>query len=250
MIAQLFDEHLDTVVGVREPIRADAHRPGHAIGNAMLSGFLGRLFGSRCADILSGYRVFSRRFVKSFPGAVEWLRNRDRADSPCARTETAHAEVVTAFKERPEGSTSKLSTFRDGFRILGMMLRLFSAERPLFVLRPVGQSRWRRLPCSSPFRCSSPTQRPGLCRAFPTGIIATGLMIMAALSFFAGLSSTQSHAAVAKRACWPTSHCPSLRHATTPDSRRRAHRIPANASMQSKQASHAVDAAREDRRRR
>ena len=66
MIAQLFDEQLDTVVGVREPVRGDAHRTGHAIGNAVMSRFLGRLFGSRCADIFSGYRIFSRRFVSHF----------------------------------------------------------------------------------------------------------------------------------------------------------------------------------------
>jgi glycosyltransferase involved in cell wall biosynthesis len=186
MIAKLFDEHLDTIVGIREPVHEEVHRPGHAFGNAMLSGFLSRLFGARCSDILSGYRVFSRRFVKSFPVLSSGFEIETELTVHALELKLPSAEIVTAFKERPEGSASKLSTFRDGFRILGMMLRLFSAERPLLFY-----GLWALVLAVLAVILAVPLfvtySETGLVPRFPTAILATGLMIMAVLSFFAGL---------------------------------------------------------------
>ena len=186
MISKLLDDHLDTVIGVREPVHTEVHRRGHAFGNAMLSGFLSRLFGSRCADILSGYRVFSRRFVKSFPVLSSGFEIETELTVHALELKMPSAEIATAFKERPEGSASKLSTFRDGFRILATMLRLFSAERPLLFY-----GLWAVLLALLAIALAVPLfitySETGLVPRFPTGILTTGLMLMAALSFFAGL---------------------------------------------------------------
>lgn len=186
MLQALFADHLDMVVGVREPVRADAHRPGHALGNAVLSGFLSRLFGRTCSDILSGYRVFSRRFAKSFPVLSSGFEIETELTIHALELKLPVSEVITAFKERPAGSASKLSTFRDGFRIVATMLRLFSAERPLLFY-----SACALLLALTAIGLAAPIivtfAETGLVPRFPTAILATGLMTLAALCFFAGL---------------------------------------------------------------
>lgn len=186
MLQRLFDERLDMVVGVRKPVHTSVHRQGHAFGNALLSGFLSRLFGRSCADILSGYRAFSRRFAKSFPVLSSGFEIETELTVHALELKLPVAEVPVAFKERPEGSASKLNTFRDGFRILGTMLRLFSAERPLlfYCLWAAAMSIVSIVLAMPIFLTFLET---GLVPRFPTAILATGLMILAALSFFAGL---------------------------------------------------------------
>lgn len=165
MLDMLFGERLDMVVGVRQPIHSEVHRRGHAFGNAMLSGFLSRLFGCTCSDILSGYRVFSRRFAKSFPVLSSGFEIETELTVHALELKLPVAEVPIAFKERPPGSSSKLSTFRDGFRILGTMLRLFSAERPLLFY-----GLWALALALVAIIIAIPvlqlTQRRGSCRAF------------------------------------------------------------------------------------
>jgi hypothetical protein len=174
------------VVGVREPISADVHRPGHAFGNALLSGFLSRLFGRSCTDILSGYRVFSRRFVKSFPVLSSGFEIETELTVHALELRLPTAEHPVAFKERAPGSASKLNTFRDGIRILLTMLRLFSAERPLLFYSL----------CATALGLASIAfavpivltyMQTGLVPRFPTAILSTGLMLLAALSFFSGV---------------------------------------------------------------
>ena len=186
MVATLMDQGLDMVVGVREPISADVHRPGHAFGNALLSGFLSLLFGRPCADILSGFRVFSRRFVKSFPVLSSGFEIETELTVHALELRLPVLEHPTAFKERPHGSASKLNTFRDGARILLTMLRLFSAERPLLfyslcacvlVLAAIVLA----IPIVLTYA------HTGLVPRFPTAILSTGLMLLAALSFFSGV---------------------------------------------------------------
>ena len=186
MLEKLIDECMDMVVGVRKPVSADVHRRGHAFGNALLSGFLSRLFGRPCADILSGYRVFSRRFAKSFPVLSSGFEIETELTVHALELKLPTAEHPTAFKERPHGSASKLNTIRDGTRILLTMLRLFSAERPLlfYSLSAAGLA---LISIALAIPVVLTYAHTGLVPRFPTAILSTGLMLLAALSFFSGV---------------------------------------------------------------
>ncbi|MEO6076608.1 MAG: glycosyltransferase family 2 protein, partial [Dokdonella sp.] len=139
MIRHLFASGADTVVGVRKAIANHAaYRPGHALGNQMLTGFLGVLFGRPCKDILSGYRIFSRRFVKSFPVLSAGFEIETELTVHALELRLPVAEYDTPYGERPEGSESKLNTIRDGIRIVVTMVKLFSAERPLIFYSLLG----------------------------------------------------------------------------------------------------------------
>src|SRR6516165_11227033 len=116
MIRELIECRLDMVVGVRSSVADAAFRPGHRLGNAILTGMLSRIFGRSFSDVLSGYRVFSRRFVKSFPALSEGFEVETEISIHALELHMPVAEIVTAYKVRPEGSKSKLSTFRDGWR--------------------------------------------------------------------------------------------------------------------------------------
>ncbi|MFO1516259.1 MAG: glycosyltransferase [Lysobacterales bacterium] len=186
MLERLFADRLDMVVAVREPVHGEVHRRGHAFGNAMLSGFLSGLFGRSCTDILSGYRAFSRRFAKSFPVLSSGFEIETELTVHALELRLPVAEVATPFKQRPEGSMSKLSTFRDGWRILGTMLRLFSAERPL-LFYGVAAVLLASLSVLLAIPLVITYLHTGLVPRFPTAILATGLMLLAALSFLAGL---------------------------------------------------------------
>jgi glycosyltransferase involved in cell wall biosynthesis len=186
MVEALLARGVDTVVGVREAQAAAAYRRGHAFGNRMLTGFLGWLFGRNCSDILTGYRVFSRRFVKSFPVLSEGFEIETELTVHALELKLGVAEVRTPYGERPEGSVSKLSTYRDGFRILKTMIRLFSAERPLaFFSLAAALAALVAIVMMVPVVAEY--LDTGLVRRFPTAILATGLMICAALAFFAGM---------------------------------------------------------------
>jgi glycosyltransferase involved in cell wall biosynthesis len=176
----------DTVVAVRKAEASAAYRPGHAWGNRLLTGFLGWLFGRNCRDILSGYRVFSRRFVKSFPVLSGGFEIETELTVHALELKMSVGELETPYSERPEGSFSKLSTYRDGLRILLTMLRLFSAERPLAFFGLIAV-----VLASTALVLAAPVVATyldtGLVPRFPTAILATGLVILAALSVTAGL---------------------------------------------------------------
>jgi len=131
MVDLLVEQNLDMVVGKRVHKEQAAYRAGHVLGNRMLTGFLARLFGRRFSDILSGYRAFSRRFVKSFPALARGFETETELTVHALTLNLPIAEVDTAYGARPAGSASKLRTFRDGVRILRVMLQLFKNERPL-----------------------------------------------------------------------------------------------------------------------
>lgn len=186
LVQALLEGHHDMVVGVREASHQAAYRSGHAWGNKMLTGFLSWLFGRNCRDILTGYRAFSRRFAKSFPVLTGGFDIETELTVHALELKMSVGEVVTPYKERPEGSFSKLSTYKDGFRILRTMLRLFSAERPLSFFGSIAAvlalvALVLGVPVIETFL------ETGLVPRFPTAILATGLMILAALSGFAGL---------------------------------------------------------------
>lgn len=131
MIEKLLDEQLDMVVGCRVDEDVASYRKGHRLGNALFTGAVAQLFGNRFSDILSGYRVFSRRYVKSFPSLARGFEIETELTVHALELRMPIAEVDTPYGARPEGSVSKLSTYRDGFRILHMIIKLFKNERPL-----------------------------------------------------------------------------------------------------------------------
>ncbi|NGZ82774.1 glycosyltransferase [Duganella aceris] len=131
LVDRLLGEGLDMVVGNRVTTEQAAYRLGHRFGNAMLTGCVSFIFGRTFTDILSGYRVFSRRYVKSFAAHSAGFEIETELTVHSLALRMPVAEVSTVYKSRPEGSVSKLNTYRDGVRILGTILRLFKSERPL-----------------------------------------------------------------------------------------------------------------------
>jgi glycosyltransferase involved in cell wall biosynthesis len=186
MVRRLFEEELDMVVGCRVHSASEAYRPGHQFGNAMLTGFVARLFGRSFSDILSGYRVFSRPFVKSFPALAKGFETETELTVHALELRMPVVEVQTPYGARPEGSVSKLSTYRDGWRILRLILTLYKHERPFQFLSIVAT-----ILASISLILAAPIivewLRTGLVPRFPTAILATGIMIMAGLTFTVGL---------------------------------------------------------------
>lgn len=186
LVATLLDGHHDMVVGVRQAQATAAYRAGHAWGNRMLTGFLSWLFGRNCRDILTGYRAFSRRFVKSFPVLSSGFDIETELTVHALEMKMSVGEVETPYKERPEGSFSKLSTYKDGFRILRTMLRLFSAERPLSFFGAMALV-LAALAVALVAPVLSEYMRSGLVPRLPTAVLATGVMLTAWLSATVGL---------------------------------------------------------------
>lgn len=186
LVQTLIDNRLDMVVGTRVHESADAYRRGHQFGNRMLTGFLTQLFGRSFTDILSGYRVFSRRFVKSFPALSEGFEIETELTVHALSLRLPVGEVATAYGVRPEGSMSKLSTYRDGFRILRVMIGLYRHERPGMFFGLIGATlALIALALGVPIVID--WLRTGLVPRFPTAILASGVMILAALVATVGL---------------------------------------------------------------
>lgn len=186
MVARLLDERLDMVVAARRSELDDAYRRGHRIGNRILTGMLARLFGRTFSDVLSGYRVFSRRFVKSFPALARGFETETEISVHALELAMPVAEVVTTYGARPAGSHSKLSTWRDGWRILRTIMHLFRIERPVLFYGIISLL-LSALAVILAVPLAITYARTGLVPRFPTAILVTGLMITAALSFFCGL---------------------------------------------------------------
>jgi glycosyltransferase involved in cell wall biosynthesis len=186
MVGMLVDEQLDMVVGTRQHEAAAAYRGGHVTGNRLFTGLLARLFGRSFTDIFSGYRVFSRRFVKSFPVLSEGFEIETEISVHALELRMPVGELATSYGARPEGSASKLSTYRDGWRILKTIGTLYRVERPvLFYGGIAGLLLLTAIVLAVPLLITY--LDTGLVPRLPTAILATGLVIVAVLSFFAGL---------------------------------------------------------------
>lgn len=186
LVRRLVEEQLDMVVGARKTEVEAAYRSGHRLGNAVLTGILAKLFGRSFNDILSGYRVFSRRFVKSFPVLSQGFEIETEISVHALELKMPVAEEVTEYSARPEGSESKLSTYRDGFRILRTMATLFRMERPvLFFGAIAGFLALAAILLAVPLAITY--AQTGLVPRLPTAILATGLMLLASLNLFAGM---------------------------------------------------------------
>jgi glycosyltransferase involved in cell wall biosynthesis len=186
MVDLLLAEQLDMVVGTRRHEEKDAYRGGHVLGNRIFTGLLSGLFGRSFSDIFSGYRVFSRRFVKSFPVLSSGFEIETEMSVHALELRMPVGEVETAYAARPEGSESKLSTFSDGWRILKTIVTLYRIERPVLFFGSIGA-----LLLAAAIVLSIPLVityvHTGLVPRFPTAILVTGMVIVAVLCFFAGL---------------------------------------------------------------
>jgi hypothetical protein len=186
MVEVLLAEGLDYVNGGRRYQNPERQRRGHLLGNRMLSRALATLFGRQVDDILSGYKVLSRRFVKSFPLTSTGFEIETELAVHALQLRVPTVEFPVEYRDRPEDSLSKLRTFRDGWRILGMIARLAERERPLAVFATaatalVAVSLALGIPVVLEFRDT------GLVERFPTAILAIGLATMGLLSLSAGL---------------------------------------------------------------
>ena len=186
LVKQLIDENLDMVVGARKSEVEAAYRRGHRLGNAMLTGMLAQLFGRSFSDILSGYRVFSKRFVKSFPVLSSGFEIETEISVHALELNMPVAEQVTAYAARPEGSESKLSTYRDGWRILKTIIRLFRYERPLAFFGIIALF-LAVAAISLAIPLAITYFDTGLVPRIPTALLSTGLIILAAMSMMCGL---------------------------------------------------------------
>jgi glycosyltransferase involved in cell wall biosynthesis len=186
MIERLLAERLDMVVGLRVDQEQAAYRRGHRTGNYMLTSFLSSVFGQAFKDILSGYRVFSRRFVKSFPVLSDGFEIETELTVHALELAMPVAEVETPYYARPEGSFSKLNTWGDGLRILRTILKLYRSEKPLRFFTAIGAflalvSIGLAIPILAVYL------ETGLVPRLPTAVLSTGLMIVAVLSVSSGL---------------------------------------------------------------
>lgn len=187
MIELLVKENLDHVLGCREDDKDNsAYRPGHAQGNKAFNALVSWLFKEKVTDMLSGYRIFSRRFVKSFPALSREFEIETELTVHSMSLRIPQCEYGVGFKDRPEGSESKLNTFRDGFKILGLIWRLLSHERPslfyglwatLFALASLGLG----VPVIWEFA------QTGLVPRLPTAVLSSGLGIIAVLTGVVGV---------------------------------------------------------------
>jgi glycosyltransferase involved in cell wall biosynthesis len=186
LVRRLADEKLDMLVAAREAEARGAYRAGHRTGNRLISGTIAWLFGRAFGDILSGYRVFSRRFVKSFPALSSGFETETELTIHALQLGMPVGEATLPYAERPEGSVSKLSTWSDGLRILRLIMVLLKDEKPLLFFGSIGAalaalSLLFGIPVVLEFL------QTGLVPRFPTAILALGLMIIATFCLFAGL---------------------------------------------------------------
>lgn len=189
MVCRLFEEQLDMVVGARATpaeIASEAYRRGHQWGNQLFTALLTSMFGRAFSDIFTGYRVFSRRFVKSFPVLSNGFEIETEISVHALELSMPVAEIQTVYGARPPGSVSHLSTYSDGWRILKMMVSLFRTERPVQFFGGIAViltivAAILGVPLLITFLDS------GLVPRIPTAILSTGLVMLAALSLMAGL---------------------------------------------------------------
>jgi glycosyltransferase involved in cell wall biosynthesis len=186
MIAMLVAERLDMVCAVRVDREEAAYRLGHRAGNRLLTGFVAHVFGRSFTDMLSGYRVFTRRFVKSFPVLSGGFEIETELTVHALELELPVGEMKTPYYSRPQGSASKLNTWRDGARILKTVLRLYRAERPLPLFTGLGAAlAIAAVGLAIPIFVTY--LQDGTVPRLPTAVLSTGLMVLAFLAIACGV---------------------------------------------------------------
>ena len=186
MVQKVLADQLDMVVGTRRHEAEDAYRGGHVLGNKLFTSLLSGLFGRSFTDIFSGYRAFSRRFVKSFPVLSQGFEIETEMSVHALELRMPVDEIETRYGARPEGSHSKLSTYSDGWKILKTIVTLYRVERPVLFFGGIGA-----LLLVAAILLAIPLVltylQTGLVPRFPTAILVTGMTVIAVLCFFAGL---------------------------------------------------------------
>ncbi len=186
LVARLLGEGLDMVVGNRVSTEVAAYRAGHRFGNVLLTGFVSFIFGRTFTDILSGYRVFSRRYVKSFAAHSAGFEIETELTVHALELRMPVTEVATVYKSRPEGSVSKLNTYRDGARILGTIFRLFKSERPLVFFSMLSAlSALLSLVLAEPLMATY--LETGLVPRLPTAVLCAALMLFGVILLVCGI---------------------------------------------------------------
>ena len=186
MVDMLLENHFDMVNGVRVSSHTAAYRRGHRTGNILLSGFVAWIFGNRITDMLSGYRVFSRRFVKSFPALSSGFEIETELTVHALELRVPLGEMETPYRERPEGSSSKLRTYSDGLRILRTIVWLIKQERPLQFFSLMALVLFL-LGCVLSIPVLVTYHQTGMVPRFPTAILSMGLVLLSFLSLACGL---------------------------------------------------------------
>lgn len=186
LIRHLIEHSLDMVNGSRQAVSRESFRRGHRFGNRMLTGLVAWIFGNRLTDLLSGYRVMSKRFVKSFPALASGFEIETELTVHALELRLPIDEVATPYRDRPQGSASKLRTVSDGVRIFRTITRLVKEERPFHFFSAVSLF---FLLASLAFgsRVIVDYLVTGLVLRLPMAVLATGLMIIAVLSMVCGL---------------------------------------------------------------
>lgn len=189
LVDKLIDQRLDMVVGCRETSKLEtdaAYRYGHQFGNKVLTQSVLKIFGGGFTDMLSGYRVFSRRFVKSFPALSKGFEIETELTVHALELRMPYGELMTPYGARPEGSLSKLNTYRDGFRIIWTIFKLVKLEKPL-VFFSIGLIMCLMLALMLAAPIVMTYLDTGLVPRFPTAILSLGLVILGFLSLVCGL---------------------------------------------------------------
>lgn len=187
MVTKLLNEDLDMVVGCRKENGDDnTYRSGHRLGNKLLTGTVTTIFNGEFSDMLSGYRAFTRRYAKSFPCLSRGFEIETELTIHALELRMKYGEIDTAYGERPEGSVSKLSTYKDGIKILKTIIKLYAYERPLYFFSLLAAifaiiSLFLGMPIINEFK------NTGLVLRFPTAFLAASIMLCGLISFFSGV---------------------------------------------------------------
>jgi glycosyltransferase involved in cell wall biosynthesis len=186
LVARLLEGHLDMVVAGRAGAETEAYRLGHRLGNRAFTGFVAWLFGRGFSDIFSGYRAFSRRFVKSFPALATGFEIETELTVHALELRMPVDEMPTPYRARPMGSESKLRTYRDGYRILRAIVRLFRRERPYAFFGWLSVS-LAAVSVGLAIPLLFTYLETGLVPRVPTAILASGIMLVAVLAAVCGI---------------------------------------------------------------
>lgn len=186
MLDAFLGERCDLVNGRRVTEIAAAYRFGHQFGNRLLTGIVSWIFGKRCLDILTGYRIFSRRFVKSFPALSTGFEIETELTVHALALNMPMTEIDTPYKDRPDESASKLNTYRDGIRILWTILVLTKDERPFFFYS-IAFSVLALFSLALGIPVALEFMETGLVPRFPTAVLSASIMVLAFLALTTGL---------------------------------------------------------------
>ena len=186
LVSLVLDDRVDMAIGARRNVTQDAHRPGHAFGNRLFNRIFAKMFGQAYADIFSGYRAFSRRFVKSFPALSSGFEIETELSVHASQMRLPVAEIETAYSKRPAGSHSKLRSVRDGIRILHAFVFLLKETRPILFFGWIATA-VASMAAALAYPLIDTYLATGLVPRQPTAILVMGLTVVSSLLAVCGI---------------------------------------------------------------